>query len=203
MPFKKLHPEVKEVLEDLEISTPTPFQIASIPVIKSGANLFCIAPLNSGKTTTLILTTLHKLKCREEGSAPRAVILVDTNDNAIELYNQFLKYTRQTSLRVYLGDEKQHIELLKSEIFEGIDILIATADNFKKLFILEGVNTSQLKMIAVDDAVFLNKTNAHTALMLVTQSIKKCQYVIYAEKMYPYLKRLEDHFMTHARIVSI
>ena len=55
MPFKKLHPELKEILENLAINTPTPLQIASIPVIKSGANLFCTAPQNSGKTTTLIL----------------------------------------------------------------------------------------------------------------------------------------------------
>ena len=42
-PFKKLNPGIHETLERLEISTPTPFQIKSIPVIKSGANLFCTA----------------------------------------------------------------------------------------------------------------------------------------------------------------
>ena len=61
-PFKKLHPSIKEKLEDLEMVTPTPFQIKSIPLIKSGANIYCTAPENSGKTTTLILTTLNKLK---------------------------------------------------------------------------------------------------------------------------------------------
>ena len=44
MPFKKLHPEIKEKLEELEITIPTPFQQASIPVIKSGANTYCTAP---------------------------------------------------------------------------------------------------------------------------------------------------------------
>jgi superfamily II DNA/RNA helicase len=61
MPFKKLHSDIREKLDDLEIITPTPFQSKSIPVIKSGANLFCTAPKDSGKTTTLILTTLQKL----------------------------------------------------------------------------------------------------------------------------------------------
>ena len=70
MPFKKLHSEIKEVLESLEISTPTSFQSKSIAAIKSGANIFCIAPENSGKTTTLILTTMQKLKCQEIGTAP-------------------------------------------------------------------------------------------------------------------------------------
>ena len=50
MPFKKLHPTIKEFIENQEITIPTPFQKASIPAIKSGANIFCIAPAGSGKT---------------------------------------------------------------------------------------------------------------------------------------------------------
>ena len=50
MPFKKLHSDLKENLNSLEILTPTPFQSKSIPVIKSGANIFCTAPKGSGKT---------------------------------------------------------------------------------------------------------------------------------------------------------
>ena len=80
MPFKKLHPHIKEMLETLEIATPTPFQIKSIPVIKSGANIFCTAAKESGKTTTLVLTTLQKLKCEEVGTAPRAVVLVENRE---------------------------------------------------------------------------------------------------------------------------
>lgn len=53
MPFKKLHTEIKETLENLEITTPTPFQGKSIPVIKGGANVFCMASKDSGKTTIL------------------------------------------------------------------------------------------------------------------------------------------------------
>lgn len=35
MPFKKLHSNIQEKLEYLDIVTPTPFQSSSIPVIKS------------------------------------------------------------------------------------------------------------------------------------------------------------------------
>ena len=118
MPFKKLHVTIKEFLEDQEVTIPTPFQKASIPVIKSGANIFCTAPEASGKTIALILTTMQKLKCEEIGTAPRAIVVVENNEKALQLYELFLKYTRPTSLRVYFGDEKAHVDLLKSEIFE-------------------------------------------------------------------------------------
>ncbi|AOW16524.1 DEAD/DEAH box helicase [Polaribacter vadi] len=203
MPFKKLHPHLKDVLENSEISFPTALQKASIPTIKSGANVFCIAPENSGKTTTLLLTTLNKLKCEAVGIAPRAVVLVENNDNALQLFDTFVKYTKRTSLRVYVADEKQHIDLLKSEIFEGVDILISTPKIMNKLLLLEGLNTTQLKIFNIDDADFLTKNTSTSDLMLITQSIHKCQFVMYAEKMHPTLKRFENYFMQYAKTVSI
>ena len=66
MPFKKLKPLLKDILEDLNIEEATAFQKNTIPKIKSGANVFAIGPEKSGRTTTLILTTLHKLKDYED-----------------------------------------------------------------------------------------------------------------------------------------
>lgn len=203
MPFKKLHSNIKEKLESLEILSSTPFQKASIPLIKSGANIFCTASKNSGKTTTLILTTLQKLKCEEVGTAPRAMVLIENKEKAIELYDAFLTYTRHNSLRVYLVDEKVHVDVHKSEIFEGTDILIGTPKAVNKLFLFNGVNTTQLKILSVDDAEFLSEKSSYNALLAITQSLNKCQFVIYSETMHPILKRFKSSFMEHSRTVSI
>ena len=203
MPFKKLHPDIKEKLEELEITTPTSFQRKSIPVIKSGANAFCTASKDSGKTTTLILTTLQKLKCEAIGDTPRAVVLVENTERVLELHEAFLEFTRYKSLRVYAGYEQLHIDVQKSEIFEGIDILISTPASMKKLLLSNGVNTSQLKILSIDGAEFLVQTSAYTALLLITQSIEKCQYVLYSEKMHPILKRFESSFMEYAVKVTV
>ena len=202
MPFKKLHSDIQEMLEYLEIITPTPFQSRSIPVIKSGANVFCTGPKDSGKTTTLILTTLQKLKCEAVGNTPRAVVLVENKERAMELYDAFLAYTKYNSLRVYVGYEELHVDVQKSEIFEGIDILINTPKSMNKLFLLNGVNTSQLKIFSIDDAEFLIQKSAYAAVMSITQSIKKSQYVLYSEKIHPILKRFESYFMQFSKIVT-
>ena len=202
MPFKKLHSDIQDVLESLEITTPTPFQSKSIPVIKSGANVFCMAPKDSGKTTTLILTTLQKLKCEAVGNTPRAVVLVENKERAMELYDAFLRYTKYNSLRVYVGYEQLHVDVQKSEIFEGIDILISTPKSMNKLFLLNGVSTSQLKIISIDDAEFLIQKVPYAAIMSITQSIQKCQFVLYSEKMHPILKRFESYFMEYSKKVT-
>lgn len=203
MPFKKLHPDLQEKLATLEITTPTPFQSKSIPVIKSGANVYCTAPKDSGKTTTLILTTLQKLKCEAVGNAPRAVILVENKEIALELYEAFLDYTKYNSLRVYVGYEELHVDIQKSEIAMGIDILISTPKSLNHLFLMNGFNTAELKIFSVDDAEFLAQKSAYNAIMSVTRSIKKCQYVIYSQKLDPMLKRFEGYFMEFSKKVKV
>jgi len=203
MPFKKLHSEIQEKLESFEIVTPTPFQKKSIPIIKSGSNVYCTAPKDSGKTTTLILTTLQKLKCEAVGNMPRALVLVENKERALELNAAFLTYTRYSSLRVYVSYEQLHIDVQKSEIFEGIDILISTPTTMNKLFLSNGVSTSQLKIVSVDDAEFLVQNTAYNALMSITQSIDKCQYVIYSEKKHPILERFKFYIIEYSKKVSI
>lgn len=203
MPFKKLHSDIQEKLEYLEIVTPTAFQSKSIPIIKSGCNVYCTAAKDSGKTTTLILTTLQKLRYEAVGTLPRAIVLVENKERALELFDAFLTYTRHNSLRVYVGYEQLHIDVQKSEIFEGIDILISTPTTMNKLFLSNGVSTSQLKIFSVDDAEFLVQKTAYNALMSITQSIGKCQYVLYLEKMHPILERFGSYFMEYSKKIKI
>lgn len=203
MPFKKLNPNIQEKLELFEITAPTPLQDKAIPVIKSGANVYCTAPKGSGKTTTLILTTLQKLKCKAVGDAPRAVVVVENKEIALALYEDFLAYTKHNSLRVYVGYEQLHIDVQKSEIFMGIDILITTPKSMNQLFLLNGVSTSQLKIFSIDDAEFLIQKSSYAAMLSITQSIKKCQYVIYSEKIHPMLKRFESYFMEHSTKITL
>lgn len=203
MPFKKLHPEIQEKLAQLEIQTPTPLQKKSIPVIKSGMNLYCTGPTGSGKTTTLILTTLQKIKFKAVGKAPRAVVLVENKEKALALHDAFLAYTRHTPIRVYVGYEELHIDVQKSEIFMGIDILISTPKSMNQLFLLNGVPISQLLLFSIDDTEFLVQNSAYRALMSINQSIQKCQYVLYSETMHPVLKRFEDYFMAYSKKVSV
>ncbi|WP_196888420.1 DEAD/DEAH box helicase [Aureivirga sp. CE67] len=202
MPFKKLNPEIQEKLEYLEITTPTSLQTKSIPAIKSGANVYCLGPEGSGKTTTLILTTLHKLKFKPVGSSPRALVLVENNEKALEVYNEFFKYTQYKDIRVYLADEKTHIDTQKSEIFEGVDILVSTLPRMSKLMRSNGISMSQLSVMSIDDAEFLKNNESYSTLLWITQSINKCQFVLYAKEMTPILKKLESYFMEYSRVIS-
>jgi len=203
MPFKKLKPDLKEALEDISIVAPTPLQTLVIPVIKSGANVYCTGAKDEGKTMALVMTTLQKLNFEAKGTAPRAVVLVENKAKALALYDTFLKVTKYSSIRMYVGYEELHIDVQKSEIFEGVDVLISTPGTLNKLFLLNGVSTSQLKIFSVDDADFLIQKTPNSNILSVSQSIIKCQYVLYCEKMHPKLVRFQDYFMERAKAISL
>ncbi|WAC02572.1 hypothetical protein N7U66_02410 [Lacinutrix neustonica] len=70
MSLKKLNPEIKEALENNNITMLTPFQKAVLPKIKGGADLFCIGDKDAGKTTAIIIATMQKLKSQAFEDAP-------------------------------------------------------------------------------------------------------------------------------------
>ena len=85
----------------------------------------------------------------------------------------------------------------------GVDILISTPKSMNKLFLTNGVSIADLKIFSIDDAEFLVQQSAYKAIMSITQSIQKCQYVLYSEKKHPMLKRFEEYFMEYSKIVKI
>jgi hypothetical protein len=71
------------------------------------------------------------------------------------------------------------------------------------LLLSEGLNITQLKIFNIDDADFLASKSAYTDLIAITQSIHKCQYVVYSEKTNSMLERLETNFMQYSKTVAI
>lgn len=135
---------------------------------------------------------------------PRAVVLVENKEKALALYDEFLKFASyNNSIRLYVSYEQLHVDIQKSEIFEGIDILISTPTMIHKLFLTNGVSTSQLSILSIDDAEFFGLNAAYNALMGILQSIDKCQFVIYSEKMTPILERFKTNFMEYSKKVKI
>ena len=74
MPFKKLEPQLLENLDGNGFEEPTAFQKLMISKVKSGANLYGVAPIDAGKSTALIIGAIQKCKAKPEGDNPRVLI---------------------------------------------------------------------------------------------------------------------------------
>ncbi len=203
MSFKKLNPEIKEAIENKGFKAPTDFQKAVLPKIKGGVDLYAIGKKNSGKTTAIIISTMQKLGSKAFEDAPRALILVQNKVEALKLKESFLEYTRRTDLRVYASYEEHSIDAEKDEIYYGQDIIIATPKRLNKLFHINAINVTQLKLFVIEDAEFADKGLYFADVNRIPESIGKCQYLIFAEKLSDRLLRFQETFMYNSQIVEI
>lgn len=203
MSFKKLTPLLKESLLRIEYQEPTAFQKAILPKLKGGANVFGIAPKDSGKTDALIISVIQKLNAAAYQDSPRVLIFVKDKKAALALDANFKRFTRGTDLRVYPAYDEQNIDAQKDEIYYGQDIIITTPKRLSKLYLINGIHLGEVQLLAIEDAQFLASNNLHAEIIRVSESIKKCQYAIFADKYYPKFDKFESAFMSNSQLIEL
>ncbi|WNH09945.1 DEAD/DEAH box helicase [Thalassobellus suaedae] len=201
MPFKKLIEPLKDIIKSKGFDAPLPLQKQILSKIKGGASLFIIAPKDSGKTSSLVISVIQKLKHAFE-DAPRALIFVKDKQAALDLELEFNAFKRGTNLRVYCAYDEKSIDDQKDEIYFGTDIVIATPKRLNKIFFLNGINLNKLQMCIVEDAEFLFRNNNFGEVTRTPESISKCQYLVFSDKFDARFERWQDSFMYHAEIVK-
>ncbi len=202
MSFKKLIQPLKDSLENKGFNEPLPFQKLALSKIKSGASLFCIAPKGSGKTKAIVLSVIQKLKGEAFEDAPRALIFVKDKQAALELELEFNAFLKGCDLRVYCAYDEKNIDQQRNEIYDGMDIVIATPKRLNKLYYLNGINLNKLQMFIVEDAEFLFGNNNLSEIARTPESIGKCQYLVFSTLYDPRFERWKDTFMYNAQIIK-
>jgi len=203
MPFKKLIEPLKEALIRKGFQEPLPFQKRILSKIKGGASVFGIGPDDCGKTTTLIISVIQKLKGKAFEDAPRILIFVKDKQAALNLELEFNAYKNRTDLRIYCAYDEHDIDTQRDEIYNGVDIVIATPKRLSKLFYLNGINLNRLQMLIVEDAEFLFRNNNFGEVSRIPESISKCQYVIFSTKFDARFERWQNSFMFNSQIVKV
>ncbi len=194
MSFKKIIEPLKDNLQQNGITEPNPLQTKILSKIKGGKNLFVVAPKNSGKTTSIVISVINKLKEAFE-DAPRALIFVKDKEEALNLAEIFNTYKRGTDLRVYCAYEEHNLELQREELYLGTDIVIATPKRLNRIFYLNGINLNKLQMCIVEDAEFLFRNNNFAEVTRTPESIGRCQYLVFSDKFDARFERWQDSFM--------
>lgn len=201
MPFKKLIEPLKNTFEHIGFSEPLPLQKSILSKIKSGSSLFVIAPKDAGKTTSIVISVLQKLKTAFE-DAPRALIFVKDKQAALDLELEFNRLKKGTDLRIYCAYEEHSIETQRDEIYIGTDIVIATPKRLNKIFYLNGINLNKLQMCIVEDAAFLFGNSGFAEVTRTPESIGKCQYLVFSDKFDARFERWQDSFMYNAQVIK-
>lgn len=201
MNLKKLIPALVTGLQDAGFAeNPTKIQSLSVPQIKSGADLYVIAPEGSGRTTAIATGVIQRLKDEFE-VAPRAIVMVSSKEKAFELEEQFETLAKHTDLRVFTVFDQGIIQYQRDIIYEGIDILIGTPKRLNELIKVNGVRLTQIKMLVVDDVDDL-RLDKYALIYHLAECIEKSQFIMVSKLWNKNFEKFNERFMKNPKVLK-
>lgn len=202
MNIKKLDPPLLESLIAKGYTEATELEQICIPKIKSGLDLLCIAPAKSGKSTSIVVSVLQRLKSSLDDN-PRAIILVPDVDRANEMKAAFDLLGEYTDLRVFTACEDEKIDDQKDKIYMGSDVVIGTPKRLNQIYSLYALNLTATKIFVIDDAEELIKSINYTQIDRLSESLPKVQRVVFAVQMTDWVNRFADEYMNIQEVIEV
>jgi len=199
---EKLDKQLLESLAENGFTESTELEQICIPRIKSGRDLLCIAGEGSGKTTTIVVSVLQRLKAELDDN-PRAVIIVPNKERALEMKNEFARLGEYTDLRVHTACDDEKIDVQKDKIYMGSDVVIGTAKRLNQIYSLYALNLGVVKIFAIDDAELVIKNLNYVQIDRLAESLPKAQKIVFASALTEWVERLADTFMNNQEIIEI
>ena len=202
MKLKKINEELQQGLILHNLTDANELQRDSFSTIKSGVDCVIQSERKSGKTTTIVINVLQKLK-KEGEESPRALIYVQDKEQVLEMVCLFDQLGKFNDLSAYGVHEKSDLDEDKNQISMGVDVLIGTPNKLNMLFSTAGFNVNRLLMVIVDDADVMFKNRFDTIIHRMSESIGKAQRIFFCNEITEKVEILADKIMVEPLFLEI
>ncbi|RKR84231.1 ATP-dependent RNA helicase RhlE [Mucilaginibacter gracilis] len=198
----KLNKQLVRSLTDAGYLTPKEMQTRSLSRIIGGQDMIGVGPEGCGKTTTYVLGVLMRLKYGVE-EAPRALILVPDKERVIAVTEQFELLNKNDTIRIVSLYAAPGTEAQMNALADGADIVVATPDRARSIYLKLGLNLNKIMMFVVDDADAIVKQGLQLPVNELANSILKCQHLIFTEVLHGKLEHMIAPFMNQPAIIEV
>jgi ATP-dependent RNA helicase RhlE len=191
----KLNKQLVTAVDEAGFSDPTDIQKKCIPLILGGQAVIGIAQTGTGKTAAYMLPLLLKVKY-QQGTDPRALILVPTKELVVQVLEQARQLSKYTDLRVAgiyggVGPQTQIADIKK-----GIDILVATPGRFMEIYLRNELPVKQIKTLVLDEADRMMDMGFMPQLRKIFEIIpSKRQNLLFSATFPDKVERLSQEFL--------
>ncbi|MEC3879319.1 DEAD/DEAH box helicase [Parapedobacter sp. 10938] len=189
-------------MNELRYFTAKEIQLKSLSRIIGGHSIIGIAPEGAGKTTAYVLGVLMRLKYTDD-EAPKVLILAPNEERIAEIVDRFLTISKNKKLRIMglkaSGSMEEEIEGLVG----GVDIVVATPNRARAVYLKLGLNLNRIQTFIIDDAEELVKQGVQTRVRELAQSCGKVQYLAFSTVEHEKLHLMIDVFMPFATLIEV
>ena len=148
-----LDPRLLQGLTALGYEEPTPIQVAAIPPLLAGRDVFAQAATGTGKTAAFALPALHVIRPEAPANTRTAVlILVPTRELAMQVAEAVHRYGRVLGVQVLpiYGGASMGTQI--RTLRRGVDVVVATPGRALDHIRRETLNLDALKLVVLDEA---------------------------------------------------
>lgn len=141
---------LRNAIEDLGLTEPTPIQAEALPVVMSGQDVVGIAQTGTGKTFAYLLPILRQLKFSQQKN-PRVLIVVPTRELVVQVVGEIEKLITYMSVRVKGAYGGVNMNTQKADLATGMDILVATPGRLVDLALNRAIKLKGIKQLVIDE----------------------------------------------------
>jgi ATP-dependent RNA helicase RhlE len=198
----KLNKSLVRSITDAGFISPKELQLKTMTRIIGGQDIVAIGPEGCGKTSTYIIGVLTKLKQGFE-DAPRALILVPDKERVLEVIEQIELLNQNKTIRTVGLYAAPAIETQLNALADGCDIVVATPDRARAIYLKLALNLNKIIMFVVDDAELIVKQGLQLPVVELANSIQKCQHLIFSEVLHEKLDKMIAPFISQPFVIEI
>ncbi|ESU18525.1 putative ATP-dependent RNA helicase [Flavobacterium cauense R2A-7] len=194
---------LQKAIYDLGLTTPTPIQVKSFPVIMSGRDVMGIAQTGTGKTYAYLLPILKQWKFTPTHT-PKVVIIVPTRELVVQVAEEVEKLTKYMSVRVLGVYGGVNINTQKTSVYQGVDVLVGTPGRMMDLALDNVVRFDEMQKLVIDEFdEILNLGFRFQITSILSMMRPKRQNILFSATMTDEVDELLDEYFDFPEEVSL
>lgn len=198
----KLSKQLVRSVTEAGYLVPKEIQLRTMSRIIGGQDIVAVGPEGCGKTTTYILGALMRLRQTPE-IAPRVLILVPDKELVEAVVEQINTLNKNKSLRIVSLTPGSGMESQLDELAEGSDIIVATPDRARAIYLKLALDLNKIQMFIVDNAELIVKQGLQLPVNELANSIIRCQRLVFAEVMHSRIEQMIEPFMREPAYIEV
>ncbi|MFD2146563.1 DEAD/DEAH box helicase [Mucilaginibacter antarcticus] len=198
----KLNKQLIRSLNELGYTSPKDVQQKTLNRIIGGQDVIVIAPEGAGKTTTLVLTALNRFNYAPEG-VPKVLILVPEAEDVHITVALFERLNKNTSISIVGLYVTPGLDAQLDALADGADIVVATPDRARAIYLKLALNLNKMELYIVDDADRMIKKGMQLPIAELANSIPKAQHLVFTDVMHGRLETMIAPFMKQPATIEI